>query len=103
MIPFLISSAYIFNSITKVGEYSWEDYIYSLPMRYTATRPFVILIVSTVLASQLSPFLLANNLKHHCSRRQYYLPSKSIIILQRSLISVRSHSFYTDELLYVSA
>ena len=81
MIHFLISSAYIFNYNNIVGEYSWENYIYSSPMRYTTIKPLEIFLVSTVLASQLSPFLLANNLKHHCIRRQYYLPSKSILIL----------------------
>lgn len=72
MIHILISSAYIF--IPKDNGYSWRDYIYSLSMRYTTMIPFVITIVSTVLASQLLPFLPINNLKYYYSRRQFYLP-----------------------------
>lgn len=69
---------HIFSTI-EAGGYSWVDYIYSLPMRYTTIKPFVISIVSTVLASQLLPFLPTNNLEYYYSRRQFYLPSKSAL------------------------
>ena len=45
------------------------DYIYSPPMLYTAKGPFEISLVSTVLASQPSPFLPTHNLKHYYFKR----------------------------------
>ena len=46
------SSAYIFifNLTCSDVEHSWENYIYSSPMRYTVFIPFEIIKISTVLA-----------------------------------------------------
>ena len=45
----LVQHTFSTTSTVAVG-HSWEDYIYSLPMRYAARYPFAIYLVSTALA-----------------------------------------------------